>query len=218
MPVIAVPPYRVDAGPLDVVVMDTTLACDAANSPEFTEMFAAQFERLTGIVRDKPTWLVSHRPIWAVVKAGKRHKKSPEKAVQKVVDTNKTLQLALRLGNGGALPPSVGLVLSGHMHRFQSVTFASKRPPVLIVGDGGTKLDTERPTGPFVAAIDGETARVLSENMFGYLATTVARDGSWRGAWHGTVTHRKKGTMSRKKAVCGSDPLRSGSLCVLDGN
>lgn len=217
LPVIAIPPYRVDAGPLDLVVMDTVLACDAASSPEFTEMFASQFERLPGMVRDKPTWLVTHRPIWAVLKAGKAHKKSPGTPVKKVVSTNKTLERALRVGNGGALPSSIGLVLAGHLHRFQSVTFASKRPPVLVVGDSGTKLDTEHPTGPFAARLDGEMARVLSENMFGYLAATVDRDGRWRGRWNGARADRKKGKTGRKEAACGTDQLRNGSLCVLDG-
>jgi len=37
-PTVNVPPYRLGIGPIDLVVMDTTLACDAGESPEFTEM------------------------------------------------------------------------------------------------------------------------------------------------------------------------------------
>ncbi len=211
-PTINGPPYRLDVGPIDLVVMDTTLACDAAESPEFTEMYASQFEKLPAVVRNKPTWLVTHRPIWAVIKAAKRYRKADRIPAKAVVDSNRTLQIALRLGNGGALPPSVGLVLAGHVHRFQSVTFASGRPPVLIVGDGGTKLDSDRPTGPFIAPVDGAEARIVSENVFGYLTATLAQDGSWTGTWHGTVAHSKKGSVT---AACGTTQQRKGSLCVL---
>lgn len=215
LPVITIPPYRVDMGPIDVVVMDTPMACDRLRSPEFTETLADQFKTLTGMVGKKPTWLVTHRPIWAVHQASEKDKKFRDKPVKNAVINNKTLQLALKLGSGGTLPPSVGLVLAGHLHRFQSVTFASGRPPVLIVGDGGVKMDTDKPTGNFVATVDGANARVISENMFGYLAATVNRDGSWSGGWNGELTHRKKGYTARKNATCGTETLRHGSICML---
>jgi len=168
------------------------------------------------MVRDRPTWLLTHRPIWAIVKAAKHYRKATAMPAKAVEDTNKTLQIALRLGNRGVLPPAIELVLAGHLHRFQSVTFASGRPPVLIVGNGGTRLDNDRPTGPFTAPVDGVEARIVSENVFGYLAATLAPDGRWTGTWHGEAAHRKKGETSRPAAACGTAQQRHGSLCVLD--
>jgi hypothetical protein len=112
---------------------------------------------------------------------------------------NQTLQAALGRGLGGALPPAVELVLAGHMHRFQAVTFepgdagVGARPPVVVVGTGGVALDPSPPVGAFAATVGGLPAQVLTTGAevgtpsgekaaFGYLDVAFGgASGSWRG-------------------------------------
>lgn len=52
---------------------------------------------------------------------------------------NETLEKALA-ASGGTLPPGIDLVLSGHIHLWEAIGFADKRPPQFVLGSGGTDL------------------------------------------------------------------------------
>ena len=72
------------------------------------------------------SWLLLHHPVWALGPPGPLAGFS----------TNQTMQAAIR----GLVPPSLDLVLSGHVHAFISYDFGAERPAQLIVGTGGDKL------------------------------------------------------------------------------
>ena len=122
------------------------------------------------LASEAPTWLVGHRPLWAV------NQGSGAPAPLQVI--NVALQQALRHGSlDGLLPPAVQLVLAGHMHRFETVTFASARPPQLVVGNSGVAITNDPLSGAFATTVDGQPAKGLAVNTFGYLDVQLGRNG-----------------------------------------
>ena len=135
--------------------MRTTLAdnmCDSAP-------YAAQFASL----KAKPgTWLLSHRPIWAI---GWKF------------TLNQTLQHALR-SSDGRLPPGIEIVLSGHLHTFELLSFTDERAPQLVVGTGGTALDRRIKQELDRATVGGATVSYgRTEHRFGFLMIAPQKDG-----------------------------------------
>jgi hypothetical protein len=194
-----VPPYRVDFGRLNLVVMDSANACDTF--PNFTATYAQQFEAVQELAADRLTWLIGHRPIWGVDQGA-----SPGQ----FDISNAALQQALRQSSGGSLPASVQLVLAGHMHRFEAVSFETGRPPQLVIGNSGTQLNDNPLAGPFTADVDGEAAKGLAANEFGYLDIRLRPTGDWLGM---VVDPRLSGT--KALAFCGTHGLKeTGQICV----
>jgi hypothetical protein len=191
------PPYVVDLGTLRVAVVDSANACDAHAPAAPTEMFTAQLDAiLAGAPADTPTWIATHRPIWgATDKDG----------------TSLVVTVQHAWANARAAHPAapIALIVAGHLHAFQSATFAetaSPRPPQLIVGDSGVALDEGAPNGAFDAILDGENAQVLGLEMFGFLRVSpLAPDGDW----HGTLLDADGAEI----LSCATDNLPA-SLCV----
>ena len=167
-------PYRLDLGTLRLIVMDTANACD--ERANFPEIYAAQLLEVLTPDEPRPTWLVTHRPVWGV----RVEAEYAERGATEVV-INETLQHALRDLPDGELPSDIQMVLSGHMHRFQAVSFDSGRPPQLIVGGGGGELSPYLPKGPFTTTVDQESASGVSRDAFGYMRAMIEPAGSWRG-------------------------------------
>jgi hypothetical protein len=200
-----VPPYRLDLGGLNLVVLDSANACDLY--PNFAAAYAQQFAAVRQLAATGPTWLVGHRPLWAVNRGG-----SGTGAGVQVI--NVSLQRALRRsGTDGSLPRAVQLVLAGHMHRFEAVTFASGRPPQLVVGDSGVAITGDPLSGAFAATVDGQPAKGLAVNAFGYLDVQLGRSGRW---WWGKVVNPLlPGPGPEALAVCGSLlPAIAGRVCL----
>jgi hypothetical protein len=77
-----------------------------------------------------PAWLLTHSPFNAV----RRDKATGENKIDNTVQ-----QQAI----GDALSPNIAMIVSGHIHVFEALTFAPanpERPPQLVVGTGGDKL------------------------------------------------------------------------------
>jgi Calcineurin-like phosphoesterase len=154
-------PYTVDLGGKAFLVIDSSNAEDACpNNACDSAPYAAEFARLT----PKPgTWLLSHRPIWAI---GQKFK------------LNQTLEQAVA-ASGGRLPHGIELVLSGHLHIFELLSFIDERPPQLVVGSGGTELDKKINRALDGTAIGDATVRHgRSEHRFGFLMITPQPGGS----------------------------------------
>ncbi len=154
-------PYTVDMGGKSFLVIDSSNAEDScANDACNSAPYAAQFASLT----PKPgTWLLSHRPIWAI---GRKFK------------LNQTLEQALA-SSDGRLPQGVELVLSGHLHIFELLSFADRRAPQLIVGTGGTLLDPKIDRRLEGVTVGGaKISYGLSEHRFGFLMTTPKKKGA----------------------------------------
>jgi hypothetical protein len=181
-PVRLTQPYRVKLGALDIVVVDSANAGDAFvyNVPDYAEQYRCVARLLS---EGRPTWLVTHRPIWGVVKKTKGQPAGRED----YGFINLSQQTALALVFPDGLPSNVTAVMSGHMHRFQATTFAGRRPPQLVVGTAGMELsnvypvpptaDDKRPIG--VPRLDGIDATVVGLMEFGAMVLEPARDGSW---------------------------------------
>lgn len=161
-------PYVVRAGDLALTVIDSSSGATA--NADDDAAWARQFAALPVVPQQQGArWLLTHMPLWALRPSGSG-------AAQKVTEFTPALQRASR----NALP-GYGLVLSGHIHHFQSLSFADGRPPQLVLGTGGTDLD------PAVEGVlDGKPLagttirRGVSASSFGF--TTVergSRDGEW---------------------------------------
>lgn len=218
--VVLTEPYALDLGTLTLLVLDSANACDFFTVPAFTARYEEQFRRLAELAPKAGTvWLVSHRPLWGVtgLEAGKT---TPCTAESRHGCINQTLQAAVGGALGGKLPAAVDLLLAGHMHRFQSLTFPDAgRPPVVIVGNGGVELETYPPIGSFAASVGGLTANALSlgakvddggtsKNAFGYLEIQLGDDGTWSGAVRNPPE-------SLTMAECSSAAASGGRVCRL---
>ena len=113
---------------LQLLVLDSANACDGYDPQDTTTLYTRQLDQLAAMSTNQTlSWLVTHRPFWGIKNKGKQA-------------VNVTLQKALANSKNTALPSAVKLVLSGHKHLFQSVTFPSQRPPQLLVGNSGVAL------------------------------------------------------------------------------
>jgi hypothetical protein len=119
-------PYVVPLGGLRLLVMDTVLADDTDPSPPIVQDFARQFAGLSGEA-GADAWLLSHRPLWGL---------EPPTAGTGLQVFNATLQQA----SHNSLPPGVQLVLTGHIHLAEVLSFGGARAPQMVAGIGGTLL------------------------------------------------------------------------------
>ena len=91
---------------------------------------------------------------------------------------NRTLQEALKSWNG-KLPGGIDLAISGHMHIFETLSFADGRSSQVIIGTGGTALDrpiTRRLRGMTIGTATVTHSRV--ERAFGFALLTPDRNGT----------------------------------------
>lgn len=186
-----IPTYKVALSNLDILVIDSANACDSFSDSPFTPVYEKVFEQVSQLVSDKPAWLMGHRPIWGVTKY------YPDESTgcgnkNKLGCVNKMMQKAIAGLAGNKLPDAIKLILAGHMHRFQSVSFDNKRPPVLVIGTSGVELDSSSPDGALTATIDGLNATVLTTNnqlqrkktsydAFGYFQIKLDQSANWTG-------------------------------------
>ncbi|MEE8585379.1 MAG: metallophosphoesterase [Acidobacteriota bacterium] len=220
--VVLVEPYLVDLGSLQMLVVDSANACDAFATPQMTAFSSAYAEQFAQVGNLTPsagvTWLMTHRPIWGVeaFEPGTSTGCSSENHYGCI---NRTMQYAIRQSLEGNLPAGIQLLLAGHMHRFQSLTFSSQRPPQLIVGDSGVRLDGRPPTGSFTAQVgDTETqgratgASITTPNgpvnAFAFMEIRFSTEG-----WEGILTNLDK---TIQIASCGSEKQSQGSVCEFE--
>lgn len=173
-------PYQITLGSLALAVIDTANADDTGLS--YASVYGPQLaEVVKAMAGGTPTWVVTHRPFWGVIKGAKDPKTSEDTAVV----INDTLQNALGAASGKAFPSNVGLVVSGHMHRFQAMGFAGGRPPQLIVGTGGVGLSKTFPKQNkkdlFTMTIAGAKATGVGLSEFGLMRIDVGKKGAWTG-------------------------------------
>ncbi len=160
-------PYRVSVGGLDLLVFDNADADDILAPPAKVALYAGQLAPLLAHAADG-SWLLLHHPVWALAPPG------PIAGLS----TNQTMQAAIR----GLVPPSLDLVLSGHVHDFISYDFGPERPAQLIVGTGGDKLENRVQTEIAGAELDGMTVRGgIALERFGYLVLDRDAAGGWGG-------------------------------------
>jgi hypothetical protein len=145
-------PYVVKLGSFEVAVIDTSFASDTKLTSKQVHLYAAQLKSLD--VHN--AWLVDHHPFWAMT----------------IVygDTAPTpLTAPLEAAWEKAKPKGIQLILSGHTHLFEILSFEHGRPPQIVAGDGGTDLAQALP-----ASVNGMLIRGLTisgsetRHEFGY--------------------------------------------------
>jgi hypothetical protein len=123
------PSWTADIDGRSFLYLDTSATADVTTKPEIDAAFQKVLDEAADITTPG-IWLVTHKPIAGGVLdlSGKEQ-----------VVTNATLQSL----TGGDLPPGIAVMLSGHIHLAQALTFdrAAAKPIAFIVGNSGTLLD-----------------------------------------------------------------------------
>ncbi|MFO1248569.1 MAG: metallophosphoesterase [Alphaproteobacteria bacterium] len=165
------PLYTVTAGKLTLAVLDDAVSGEIDLDRTRAHTYAAE---LASLAKTKaPVWLIHHRPTWAAITG----------PLGIPVGGNLTLMEGSNLNaiHGGPLiPRPVELMLSGHIHTFESINYNKGVPPQIVAGNGGDNLDvtpknlrgTQFLGHTGVKVLDG-----LSVGGFGFLLMTRAGEG-----------------------------------------
>jgi hypothetical protein len=158
-------PYAIPAGDVQLLLFDSSNADDFSAHPDQVAIYAPQFAALHNLAQGD-AWLLTHRPMWIFGHAGIKD------GVEQLFRDNPTLQAASQ----NTLPSNVQLVLSGHIHLLELLSFGGGRPPQFAVGNGGTSLDhtvTTLVAGLEIAGATVATGVVIDQ--FGFV--TMERSG-----------------------------------------
>lgn len=165
-------PFVVNLGGLRLAVLDSADPDDNKDQPDQVAVFARDLAQIPA--GREPTWLVTHRPFWALSHSG----------LSIGGDWGNVNLRAAAKQQGLA---GVELIVVGHVHNFTSLDFGPGRPPEMIVGTGGDVMDPrDRPKPlPLQLLVDGVQANALTSGAFGYFV--FDRQGAdWVGAFHDT--------------------------------
>jgi hypothetical protein len=185
------PPMRLRLGGLNIIAFDSSDAGDAAIYA--LDHYVAQYRSVAAMLAEDttPTWIVTHRPIWGVVK--KDHGIPAGDAPYGFINITQQIAFTTVFPNGS--PAHLAVVIAGHMHRFQATGFDSRHPPQLVVGTGGMELsrvqpqpapdDPKRPIR--VPDFAGVTGYVVGLSDFGAMVMSVGERGAWTSVLMGTT-------------------------------
>lgn len=120
------PPYVIDIGSLDLLMLDSSAAKDNSAPSDQVEVYASQIATLEASSGDN-AWFVTHHPFWGIGESS-----------GELFMINDTLMSA----SENVLTGGINLVLSGHIHFFELLNFVGSRQPQLIIGMSGTELDS----------------------------------------------------------------------------
>ncbi len=163
--------FAVDLGGTRVYVVDSSDTDDFGAPDALVEAFAARLKGV-GHTGGESSWIVTHRPMWNVLRLGGLLGDGVINATQRAAVRKSDLS-------------GVDMVLSGHVHNFASLSFGPARPAQLIVGTGGDTLDIDAapPPASGQVKVDGLDASAFTMGRWGYFV--FDRDGAgWRGAFH----------------------------------
>lgn len=152
-------PYTLTIGDVQAVVLDVASAQDTNPSEEVTDSYKPIFDRALELADDKPTWLLTHRPLWSL---------GGGSSGEPVEWSTATYDQAGFSQHSAAFD----LVIAGHVHMAQLLWFTpeSQRAPQLVAGGGGTELDNF-PSGMFDATTlsDPELEQGWRWHAFGFM-------------------------------------------------
>jgi hypothetical protein len=165
------PLYTVNLGGLTLAVLDDADSDETDLNRSTAQVYADEIAGLSKTAT--PVWLVHHRPTWAAISG----------PLGIPIGGNFTLIEASRINaqtGASLIPHSVELMLSGHIHTFEAINYATDVPPQLVAGNGGTNLESTprdlRGT-QFLGHSGVTVADGLSVGGFGFLLMTRATDG-----------------------------------------
>ena len=165
------PLYTADLGGLTLGVLDDADSDETDLNHATAQIYADEIASLGKA--SSPVWLVHHRPTWAAITG----------PLGIPIGGNLTLMDASSINaqkGGPLIPPSVELMLSGHIHTFEAINYNQAVPPQIVAGNGGDNLDITpknlRGT-QFVGHSGVTVADGLSVGGFGFLLMTRVTDG-----------------------------------------
>lgn len=190
---VQIPSYQVNFDNLNIVVMDSANACDSYDDSPYKAVFQnvmADVNKLASGAQT-PSWLVTHRPIWGI-EGYDASTSTGCTSKNQYGCISQMLQDAIKAQPSQSLADQIKLVLTGHMHQFESISFPqSSRPPALIVGSSGVALSG---SGIYTAQtkVDGLAATMLSTNTqiiynnkkqpaFGFMSLQLGNNSDWQG-------------------------------------
>jgi hypothetical protein len=155
------PPYLITLGHFELFMLDSSAALEKPDKQQI-QKYASQLAS----IHATNAWLVDHHPFWGI-RAG-LNGAPPEPNT-----------LALAEAWEQVSPQGIKLIVSGHTHLFELLSFDHNHPPQLIAGDGSTLLTTPIPRNLEHTAVPGATiVDSSSRHEFGYSLLTKSGD-SW---------------------------------------
>ena len=120
-------PYAIPLESFTLAVMDDASAPDTEAPRSLVQLYRGDLQALAGL-GSGPVWLAAHRPASGYVQ------------LPPFISAggNQTLLSAIR---EDGFPKTIELMLSGHIHAFESINYAGTLPPQLIAGNSGDTLN-----------------------------------------------------------------------------
>jgi hypothetical protein len=168
------PPVSIQLGSFQLIEFDSSGVSSMLNQ-EQVQNYARQLSSL----HPRNAWLVDHHPFWAV---------RPGRNGAPPIAETETLQRAW----DQASPQGIDMVLSGHTHAFELLSYGAQRPLQIVAGDAGTKLDPGVPhqiNGFDIYGIMVEQSE--DEDEFGYTLLTRSNSGPTGGGWTLSLRNQK---------------------------
>lgn len=134
------PTYGVELGDLTLVSMDSASlpgAYDRSQYQETVDQYGKIYDEVNQLVQGSTqSWVMTHRPIWAISSFNNKKKfGQPD-----INMSDATMQAGLKASQQGVFDDSVKVLLNGHIHNFETLTFDDNRPSSMVIGDSGTDL------------------------------------------------------------------------------
>jgi hypothetical protein len=177
------PPYAVPLGEgAQVVVLDMTRAGTKptpSSDPRHAQ-FAADYAALARLSRQADyTILALHKPI-----LGFASEIGADPAAPTLQPATRGIQSVFAEQDPALLPKGVGVVLSGHVHLWEQISFASDHPSQFIAGFSGTQEDVvpmPKVLPPDATPAPGAQVAAFSSWIrgFGYMTLERRRADQW---------------------------------------
>ena len=166
-------PYRVRLGKLELVMFDSAAASDKEPDTKAVARYSAELSD----IHAEHAWFVVHHPVWGLkVAASAAPDAVPSESRTEVTQAWEKTP-----------PQGIDMIVSGHTHLFELLTFDHDRPVQLVAGNGGTEMALPLPTQ--IAGLKLRGATLLSgrdAHEFGYTALTCT-DAGWKLALTNTA-------------------------------
>ena len=162
-------PYLVKLGAFELVMFDSaTAAADREGDPAGLTHYSSELAHLHA----NHAWFVLHHPVWGL--------RPGDKPTSPPVETSSNVTKAWEK----APPKGIDMILSGHTHLFELLSFDGGRPVQLVAGDGGTEMAMPIPARVSGLSLKGATLISAQDaREFGYTTLRKAASG-----WQLTLT------------------------------
>jgi len=157
-------PYVAYLDGVTFAVLDSAEASDEVVHPGEEEEYQREFALLASLA-PRGAWLTTHRPVSGLL--------------EDQGGTYEVENASYEASAGDTLTGEYGLVLSGHIHLGEALTFdeSSNRPPQLISGNSGTALDDAPEGSPSGAPFQTDVEEAETFSAFGFLTLEPGPDG-----------------------------------------